>query len=73
MPDIVRISLTDMSSLERMSEKNKRSYIERFGNVLMRNSEIKKSLKTHHDTASMLNNRWNNIILYYFVEKYFIN
>jgi hypothetical protein len=38
LPDIVRISLMDINSLEKMSSKNKNSYVEKFGNVLMRNS-----------------------------------
>ena len=38
LPDIVRVSLMDINSLEKMSAKNKKSYVEKFGNVLMRNS-----------------------------------
>jgi hypothetical protein len=37
LPDIVKISLADISSLDRMSEKNKRSYVERFGNIMLKN------------------------------------
>ena len=41
LPDIVRVSLMDINSLEKMSAKNKKSYVEKFGNVLMRNSQLK--------------------------------
>jgi hypothetical protein len=60
LPDIVRVSLMDMSSLEKMSEKNQKSYVERFGNILMKNSQLRESFK--HDSASMLNNRKSRLI-----------
>jgi hypothetical protein len=41
----------DINSLEKMSDKNKRSYVERFGNVMMRNSKLKATIQP----ASMLN------------------
>ena len=69
LPDIVRVSLTDMNSLERMSQKNKKSYIEKFGNVLMKNSHMRDHFKK--DSASMLNyryevNEWIIIIIFKF-------
>jgi hypothetical protein len=30
--------MADISSLDRMTEKNKKSYVERFGNVMLKNT-----------------------------------
>ena len=35
LPDIVKISLTDMNSLDKMSAANKKAYIERFSNNIL--------------------------------------